>query len=121
VFDTRDWREKQAAEIKARDEASKAKKEEAIAKAEKAIDQFYEEYAQKKERNIRENKCVYFLYNVYNVVDRSFCPGNTRRSSLPISQTLSQRVQPGNVFASSLSLRIHKAKLLLGQAQARPI
>ncbi|KAI0821143.1 clathrin light chain [Irpex lacteus] len=52
----KDWREKQAAEIKARDEASKAKREETIAKAEKAIDQFYEEYAQKKERNIRENK-----------------------------------------------------------------
>ncbi|KAI0338364.1 hypothetical protein BDW22DRAFT_1362976 [Trametopsis cervina] len=52
----KDWREKQAAEIKARDEASKAKREEAIAKAEKAIDHFYEEYAQKKERNIRENK-----------------------------------------------------------------
>ena len=54
----RDWREKQAAEIKARDEASKAKRGETIAKAEKAIDQFYEEYASKKERNIRENKCV---------------------------------------------------------------
>ncbi|OCH83944.1 clathrin light chain [Obba rivulosa] len=50
------WREKQAAEIKARDEASKARREETIAKAESAIDQFYEEYATKKERNIRENK-----------------------------------------------------------------
>ncbi|KAL7277727.1 hypothetical protein ACG7TL_008663 [Trametes sanguinea] len=50
------WREKQAAEIKARDEASKAKRQETIAKAERAIDQFYEEYAAKKERNIRENK-----------------------------------------------------------------
>ncbi|KAI0691491.1 clathrin light chain-domain-containing protein [Cytidiella melzeri] len=52
----KDWREKQAAEIKARDNASKAKREETVAKAEKAIDHFYEEYAQKKERNIRENK-----------------------------------------------------------------
>lgn len=52
----REWREKQAAEIKARDEASKAKREETVAKAERAIDQFYEEYAGKKERNIRENK-----------------------------------------------------------------
>ncbi|KAJ2966586.1 hypothetical protein NUW54_g13761 [Trametes sanguinea] len=50
------WREKQAAEIKARDEASKAKRQETIAKAERAIDSFYEEYAAKKERNIRENK-----------------------------------------------------------------
>ncbi|TFK81682.1 clathrin light chain [Polyporus arcularius HHB13444] len=50
------WREKQAEEIKARDEASKAKRQETIGKAERAIDQFYEEYAAKKERNIRENK-----------------------------------------------------------------
>ena len=54
----RQWREKQAADIKARDEASKAKRQETIGKAERAIDQFYEEYAAKKERNIRENKCV---------------------------------------------------------------
>ncbi|KIP11337.1 hypothetical protein PHLGIDRAFT_83814, partial [Phlebiopsis gigantea 11061_1 CR5-6] len=50
------WRERQAAEIKARDEASKAKREETIGKAEHAIDQFYEEYAAKKEGTIRENK-----------------------------------------------------------------
>ena len=55
---SRQWREKQAADIKARDEASKAKRQETIGKAERAIDQFYEEYAAKKERNIRENKCV---------------------------------------------------------------
>ena len=54
----RQWRERQAEEIKKRDEASKAKREETIGKAERAIDQFYEEYAAKKERNIRENKCV---------------------------------------------------------------
>ena len=54
----REWREKQEADIKARDEASKAKREEAVSKAERAIDQFYEEYAAKKERNIRENKSV---------------------------------------------------------------
>lgn len=54
----RQWREKQAEEIKARDEASKAKREETVAKAERAIDQFYEEYSKKKERNIRENKFV---------------------------------------------------------------
>ena len=54
----RAWREKQAEEIKARDEASRAKRQETIGKAERAIDQFYEEYAAKKERNIRENKCV---------------------------------------------------------------
>ncbi|CCM05213.1 uncharacterized protein FIBRA_07423 [Fibroporia radiculosa] len=52
----KDWREKQAAEMKARDEASKAKREDTVSKAERAIDQFYEEYSAKKERNIRENK-----------------------------------------------------------------
>ncbi len=58
VTQCREWREKQEADIKARDEASKAKREEVISKAEHAIDQFYEEYASKKERNIRENKYV---------------------------------------------------------------
>ncbi|KAF8841717.1 hypothetical protein BDN67DRAFT_1002142 [Paxillus ammoniavirescens] len=52
----REWREKQAEEIKVRDETSKAKRQETISKAEAAIDQFYEEYAAKKERAIRENK-----------------------------------------------------------------
>lgn len=52
----REWREKQAADIKARDEASHAKRQETISRAERAIDQFYEEYSAKKERNIKENK-----------------------------------------------------------------
>jgi len=52
----RQWREKQQEEIKARDEASKTKRQETISKAERAIDEFYEDYASKKERNIRENK-----------------------------------------------------------------
>ncbi|TDL18387.1 hypothetical protein BD410DRAFT_728524 [Rickenella mellea] len=50
------WREKQAAEIKARDEASAARRQETIAKAERSIDQFYEDYNLKKERNIVDNK-----------------------------------------------------------------
>ncbi|KAK7690142.1 hypothetical protein QCA50_006791 [Cerrena zonata] len=50
------WREKQAEAIKARDAASQAKREEIVGKAERAIDQFYEDYASKKEKNIRENK-----------------------------------------------------------------
>jgi hypothetical protein len=52
----KDWREKQAAEIAARDETSKKKRQDTIAKAERSIDEFYEEYSAKKERNIRENK-----------------------------------------------------------------
>ena len=60
----REWREKQEEAIKARDAASKAKRQETIAKAERAIDAFYEDYARRKERNIRENKCVFFSIRV---------------------------------------------------------
>ncbi|KAF5355059.1 hypothetical protein D9756_005515 [Leucocoprinus leucothites] len=52
----REWREKQQEEIKARDEASKAKRQETISKAERALEDFYEDYSRKKERNIAENK-----------------------------------------------------------------
>ncbi|KAJ4485463.1 clathrin light chain-domain-containing protein [Lentinula aciculospora] len=52
----KEWRQKQAEAIAARDEASQGRRKENIAKAEKAIDDFYEEYAAKKEKNIRENK-----------------------------------------------------------------
>ncbi|KAJ7125204.1 clathrin light chain [Mycena epipterygia] len=64
----KDWREKQAAEIKARDEASKARRQETITKAEKAIDDFYESYAAKKERTIRDNKDQekYYMENLTN-------------------------------------------------------
>lgn len=58
VVNQRKWRESQVEEIQARDEASKAKRQQTIGKAEHAIDQFYEEYAAKKERTIRENKSV---------------------------------------------------------------
>lgn len=55
---TREWREKQAAEIKARDEASKERREQTIQNAMKSIDEFYEDYSAKKERSIRDNKSV---------------------------------------------------------------
>lgn len=54
--DRRDWREKQQDEINARDAESKARREETIDKAERAIEEFYENYAKKKERSIRDNK-----------------------------------------------------------------
>ena len=57
-FFHRQWRERQADEIKARDERSKARRQETISKAERSIDQFYEEYTGKRERQIRENKYV---------------------------------------------------------------
>lgn len=53
----RDWRDKQQAEIAARDAESKARREETIDKAERSIEEFYENYAKKKERSIRDNKC----------------------------------------------------------------
>ncbi|KAJ2918608.1 hypothetical protein MD484_g1819, partial [Candolleomyces efflorescens] len=52
----REWREKQRAEIEAREASAKERRQSTISKAERAIDEFYEEYAKKKERNIRENK-----------------------------------------------------------------
>lgn len=44
--------------IRERDEASKAKHDQMIAKAEQAIDDFYASYSAKKERQIAKNKCV---------------------------------------------------------------
>lgn len=52
----RAWREKQADEIAKRDEASSKRKEEIISKAERAIDDFYANYNQKKEKQISQNK-----------------------------------------------------------------
>jgi hypothetical protein len=50
------WRDHQTEKIAERDEESKAKRAETVAKAERDIDKFYEEYNAKKERQIRENK-----------------------------------------------------------------
>jgi hypothetical protein len=58
----REWREKQAEEIKSRDEAAKVKRQETISKAERAIDAFYEEYTAKRTKTISENKQVTLLF-----------------------------------------------------------
>ncbi|OWT36894.1 clathrin light chain [Cryptococcus neoformans] len=50
------WRARQAEEIQKRDESDKKRRDEMSDKAEKAIDQFYEDYNKMKEKNIRENK-----------------------------------------------------------------
>lgn len=50
------WKAKQAEEIKERDDRDRSKRDEMKNKAEKSIDQFYEDYNKQKERNIRENK-----------------------------------------------------------------
>jgi Clathrin light chain len=57
-INNRQWRERQAEEIKVRDERSKAHRQETISKAERAIDQFYEDYNGMRKRQIRDNKCV---------------------------------------------------------------
>ncbi|GAA5826178.1 hypothetical protein JCM11251_007195 [Rhodosporidiobolus azoricus] len=50
------WREKQAQEIAAREEEATRKKEETIAKARNAIDNFYKDYNERKEKDIAQNK-----------------------------------------------------------------
>lgn len=57
-FNSRQWRAKQQEEIRKRDEASEAKRDQTIRKAEGAIDQFYEDYNVTKEKNIKANKYV---------------------------------------------------------------
>lgn len=75
----RKWREKQQDEIKARDEASKAKRQEIISKAERALEDFYEDYSRKKEKNIAENKCVTFsLYPLWADILYQGCRGRLR-------------------------------------------
>jgi len=52
----REWRERQQAEIAKRDEESKARREDSVAKAERSLDQFYEEYTAKRKAQIAQNK-----------------------------------------------------------------
>ncbi|KAK0546983.1 Clathrin light chain [Tilletia horrida] len=52
----REWRNKRADDIAARDAAAERKKGETISKAEREIDDFYAEYNRKKEKNISANK-----------------------------------------------------------------
>ncbi|GAA5841197.1 hypothetical protein JCM3766R1_001699 [Sporobolomyces carnicolor] len=50
------WKTKQAEEIAERESKAQQKKEETIAKARNAIDNFYKDYNQKKEKSIAQNK-----------------------------------------------------------------
>ena len=52
----KEWRARQAEEIKRRDERDRAARDEMRNKAEKNIDAFYEDYNRVKEKNIRDNK-----------------------------------------------------------------
>lgn len=56
MLSPRDWREKQAAEIKARDEAATGKRQETIAQANQFMDDFYLEHKESVENNIKQNK-----------------------------------------------------------------
>ena len=56
MLSPRDWREKQAAEIHARDEAATSKRQEIIAQANQFIDDFYLEHKESVEHNIKQNK-----------------------------------------------------------------
>jgi Clathrin light chain len=55
----RQWREKQAADIKKRDEMSERRREEIKRQANQSIDDFYMEHKERVERSIKENKWVY--------------------------------------------------------------
>lgn len=50
------WREKQKEVIAERDAESEKKKEETIKQAREDIDKFYEEYNDKKQKSIEENR-----------------------------------------------------------------
>ncbi|CAO3590338.1 unnamed protein product [Absidia cylindrospora] len=52
----RQWREKQQELIAQRDEEAENKKQETIQKAREDIDRFYEEYNEKKQKSIEENR-----------------------------------------------------------------
>jgi len=54
----REWREKQAAQIREREEAAKAKRNETVTRAEQAIDDYYRDYNEKKAKQIASNKFV---------------------------------------------------------------
>jgi hypothetical protein len=115
----RQWREKQEEAVKARDAASKAKRQETIAKAERAIDAFYEDYAHKKERNIRENKWVFFGICVHKHDSKSSA-GNTRNSSSRNNHFPFRLVPLGHEFATSSSYKTPKVKPSPGQDLTLP-
>ena len=109
VFD-RQWRERQADEIKARDERSKARRQETISKAERSIDQFYEEYTGKRERQIRENKCVLFLPLRKPVLLITFKSEIRRLSMLRPRLMHCHTGRHGIVFATLSNSKIRKAR-----------
>lgn len=66
----REWRERQRLEIEARDKVSEARKQETIEKARKAIDDFYENYNTKRDKDVERTRqeAQEFLDNRENTV-----------------------------------------------------
>ena len=118
----RDWREKQQEEIRARDEASKLRREQTIDNAERAIEDFYENYSKKKERNIRDNK--YGLFSSFLGWKLTAIAANSetqKRNTLASCLPLFRRGLHGSVSAASLIFRTHRARQLPGQVLVRLI
>ena len=113
----RDWREKQQEEIRTRDETSKLRREQTIDEAERAIEDFYENYSKKKERNIRDNKCGLFL-SFFLGLEADDHPANSetqKRNTLASFLPPFRRGLHGSVSAASLIFRTHRARQLPGQ------
>jgi hypothetical protein len=121
--DPRDWREKQQEEIRARDAESKVRREETIDKAERAIEEFYENYAKKKERSIRDNKYAPALYEIFlrfmSVYSLSVETRNP--STLLNSKHRCHLERPGSASVTSSNSKTHKARVLHEQARVRLI
>jgi hypothetical protein len=73
----RQWREKQAADIKKRDEMSERRREDIKRQANQSIDDFYMEHKERVERSIKENKCVCIRINS----ETDVCTGSARKNS----------------------------------------
>jgi Clathrin light chain len=69
----RQWREKQAADIKKRDEMSERRREEIKRQANQSIDDFYMEHKERVERSIKENKCVCALCLFGSIQRLTYC------------------------------------------------
>jgi len=121
--DCRDWREKQQEEIRARDAESKVRRDETIDKAERAIEEFYENYAKKKERSIRDNKYAPTPYEKFlRLMSIYSLSVETRNlSTLLNSKHRCHLERPGSASVASSNSKTHKARVLHEQAQVRLI
>lgn len=59
ILIAREWRERRELAIQRRDEQSKARKQETLDAAKQNIDDFYDNYNDKKDKAIAQTRCVY--------------------------------------------------------------